>query len=242
MTKVCKPITISDCPPVNTCDACVEVIKSDCVQYGEGNLTQTLTQITNNEYELTCEELGNFPLSCLQDIAINNPTEGQVLIYDQVSEGVFQWVNQNFPIVIPQACVKFKYKEICVEKGYGTPCPAGLHFDEAFSCSATVLPSGCVKSYKVFDWYGIEFKSFASIALFNTYFETPTNWEGLGGDIKLNYGYALVEYITCADGSSESTSACFESVVKDTSPSPMVVQAVPRTLASCRCCPDSLPE
>ena len=29
----CKTITISNCPPEDTCEACKEVIKSQCVKY-----------------------------------------------------------------------------------------------------------------------------------------------------------------------------------------------------------------
>ena len=29
----CKTITISTCPPEDTCDACKEIIKSQCIKY-----------------------------------------------------------------------------------------------------------------------------------------------------------------------------------------------------------------
>lgn len=33
MAKICKTITISDCPPEDTCEACKEIIKSQCIKY-----------------------------------------------------------------------------------------------------------------------------------------------------------------------------------------------------------------
>jgi hypothetical protein len=223
MAKNCNPITISTCPPESECTSCKEIIDIKCVKNNGDTLLEIIneinTDITNIEGSISTIE--------------ENITE---------INSSLDTIDQYISNTIPQACVKFKYKEICIEKGWGSPCPTKMHFDEAFSCSSTILPEGCVKSYKVFDWYGVEAYSFDTIDEFNTYFENPSNWESLGGDIKINYGYELVEYITCINGTSESQSACFESVVKDTSPSPMVVQAVPRTLSSCKCCPDSVPE
>lgn len=34
----CNPITISNCPPANTCDACKEIISSNCVKYTGVNI------------------------------------------------------------------------------------------------------------------------------------------------------------------------------------------------------------
>ena len=39
MTKNCNPITISNCPPTNTCDECVETIDTECVIYKGSALT-----------------------------------------------------------------------------------------------------------------------------------------------------------------------------------------------------------
>ena len=35
----CKIITISTCPPEDTCDACKEIIKSQCIKYTGDDLT-----------------------------------------------------------------------------------------------------------------------------------------------------------------------------------------------------------
>ena len=54
----CKSITISTCPDVSTCDACKEIIKSQCIKYtGEDlanlgiktgdNLNEILIQLNN---------------------------------------------------------------------------------------------------------------------------------------------------------------------------------------------------
>ncbi len=37
--STCKTITISTCPPEDTCDACKEITKSQCVKYTGNNLT-----------------------------------------------------------------------------------------------------------------------------------------------------------------------------------------------------------
>ena len=51
MTR-CNSITISDCPPEDTCEACKEIIKSQCIKYTGEDLTtlgvengDTLSQI-----------------------------------------------------------------------------------------------------------------------------------------------------------------------------------------------------
>lgn len=39
MAKVCKTVTISECPPEHTCnDGCVEIVKSKCIKYTGVNL------------------------------------------------------------------------------------------------------------------------------------------------------------------------------------------------------------
>ena len=49
---ICKTITISTCPPEDTCDACKEITKSQCIKYTGEDLTtlgiengDTLSQI-----------------------------------------------------------------------------------------------------------------------------------------------------------------------------------------------------
>ena len=37
--STCKTITISTCPPEDSCDACKEITKSQCVKYTGNNLT-----------------------------------------------------------------------------------------------------------------------------------------------------------------------------------------------------------
>ncbi len=37
--STCKTITISTCPPEDTCDACKEITKSQCIKYTGNNLT-----------------------------------------------------------------------------------------------------------------------------------------------------------------------------------------------------------
>ena len=50
--STCKTITISTCPPEDTCDACKEITKSQCIKYTGEDLTilgvengDTLSQI-----------------------------------------------------------------------------------------------------------------------------------------------------------------------------------------------------
>lgn len=50
--STCKAITISTCPPEDTCDACKEITKSQCIKYTGEDLTtlgvengDTLSQI-----------------------------------------------------------------------------------------------------------------------------------------------------------------------------------------------------
>lgn len=52
MAKKCNPITISDCIPEDNCDACKEIIKSQCIKYTGEDLStlgiengDTLSQI-----------------------------------------------------------------------------------------------------------------------------------------------------------------------------------------------------
>ena len=52
MAKHCTSITVSNCPPEDTCDACKEIIKSQCIKYTGADLAtlgiengDTLSQI-----------------------------------------------------------------------------------------------------------------------------------------------------------------------------------------------------
>lgn len=46
MAKVkCNPITISNCPPTSECDACKEILNSDCIKYNRQTLSSVLESL-----------------------------------------------------------------------------------------------------------------------------------------------------------------------------------------------------
>lgn len=60
----CNPITISNCPPTYTCDACKEIIKSSCISYGNTTVKETLDSLVDccdgvivYDLELTAEQI-----------------------------------------------------------------------------------------------------------------------------------------------------------------------------------------
>lgn len=109
---------------------------------------------------------------------------------------------------LPQACVKFKKD-------------GGLY--HPFSCSATLLPDGCTKSYKIFNTLEQELFS-GNLADADTFILEDVS-------IETAKGYKIVEYITCIEGSSESTDSCFEKYIFQSGPT-----TFPRMKPSCRCC------
>jgi hypothetical protein len=38
MAKQCKTITISNCPPDDSCNGCVDIVKSQCIKYTGADL------------------------------------------------------------------------------------------------------------------------------------------------------------------------------------------------------------
>jgi len=42
----CNPITISNCPPINDCEGCMETLKSECIMYNGITLKDALDSVT----------------------------------------------------------------------------------------------------------------------------------------------------------------------------------------------------
>lgn len=206
----CKTITISDCPDDSTCDACKEIIKSQCIKYTGVDL----------------DNIGSDTGDTLNQILIDIDTTIETL--------------SGNTSLVPQACVKLIFKRTCTNPEWSTfPCPAKGYFEQAFSCSTTILPSACTKTYKIFDWYGEQVgNTFNSIEEVNTYVTDENN---LGVTLDMDHGYALVEYITCPSGSTESLPYCFELSKRETSTSPMLASFALEIISSCKCCSNSVP-
>lgn len=205
----CKTISISTCPPTDTCEACKEIIKSQCIKY-------------------TGEDLSNIPID-------TGDTLNQILVSLDTTIEVLSG-NSSF---VPQACVKLIYKQACNNPEWSEPCPTKGYFETAFSCSSTILPTGCEKTYKIFDWYGEQIgETFLNITDVNNYL---TDLDNLNNPLEFDHGYSLVEYITCSNGSSESLPYCFEISARNTSLNPMVASIALEIISSCKCCQDTIP-
>lgn len=114
-----------------------------------------------------------------------------------------QTTNQN---TVPQACVKLK--------------KIGANY-QPFSCSSTVLPEPCTRSYKIFSSGQIEIFSGTLVDAYTFMLE----------ETSLGIGYHIVEYITCTEGESESVEYCFEKYLQYSGPA-----TTTRLKPSCRCC------
>jgi len=109
---------------------------------------------------------------------------------------------------LPQACVKFHL--------------TGGHY-EPFSCSSTLIPEDCIKTYKIFSTLEVE--------LFEGNLEDAYTFMIESEDILTNQGFKIVEYITCDNGSTESLDYCFEKYLVQVGPT-----FVPKIKPSCKCC------
>ncbi len=120
---ICKTITISSCPDDSTCEACKEMIKSQCIKYTGVDL----------------DTLGIDTGDTLNQILIDINT-----VIDELSGNT----STDCPC-IPQACVKLKkIGEGSHTTGGEIPVAIVLNLMEFFSCSA---PTECIKSYNIKD-------------------------------------------------------------------------------------------
>lgn len=147
---------------------------------------------------------------------------------------------------LPQACVKFVYKQDCLNNTefFQIPCPDKGYFEQAISCSGDVLPEGCIKSYKVFRDNNLVYEC-DTIAEFNSYFTDPLNYAEFTEEevpLSMRLKYSIVEYITCEEGSTQSLPVCFTAEYKILGGAgPMVVGYEPGLVGSCDCCDCELP-
>lgn len=124
----CNPITISNCPPVNDCDACKEIVNAKCVKYTGNNLT--CIDVTKNEN--------------LEQILIDINSA----ICELSASGGTGACNCT-----PQACVKLNLLGQYTIPGDN---PKTVNYYNFFSCSATNIPGDCTKTYSIFDLGGNE--------------------------------------------------------------------------------------
>lgn len=176
----CSPITISTCAPTGGCDSCLEIINTDCIKYyGPA---------------ISCAENGETLTDIIQTLCAGS---GDGETETPTGGGGCECT--------PQACVKLHRTGAPVSEDN----PNGYTY-LLFSCSITTLPDGCVKSYKVFNSAGDElFASTPPTGHGPSQIQQTYNWIILRPHLDEGQSYFVVEYITCADDSSESLDVCF---------------------------------
>lgn len=165
----CNPITISNCPPANNCDACKEIVNTNCVKYT--GVALPCIDVTTNQ-NLT---------SILVDI--------NAAICELSASGGTGACNCT-----PQACVKLhKIGEYEIKDG------EFKSYYNFFSCSATNIPGDCTKTYSIFT-------SVLDVEVFSGTLSECYDYRVSLDEVT---EYYIVEYITCADGTSESVNQPF---------------------------------
>jgi hypothetical protein len=174
MSKVKKVINKTACPPVYTCDACKEIVNSNCVKYTGANVT------------------------CA---GITNGTTLTNIIIDLASSICELSATSTECNCTPQACVKLHKIGDYIVPG---DKPVTVNYYNFFSCSATNIPAGCTRTYSIFDIDSNELFTGSITECYDYRLELE---DGLT--------YFIREYITCADGSSESLDICFDITIDE---------------------------
>jgi len=139
-----------------------------------------------------CVKYTGANLPCIDVVKNNNLTN----ILVNINSAICELSASGSCNCTPQACVKLhKIGE------FVGPRDVLKSYYNFFSCSATNIPSGCTKTYSIFE------------PVLDTEIFSGTLSECYDYRTFLTPGsYYIVEYMTCTDGTSESSNLCFEIV------------------------------